>query len=178
MIINKTTSDSALTSTLYLFDAIGKPITGVSEFNTSTFEATLSVGGASTAADFKFYVADATEAESVVSTLQAIVGVEPQEGEIYPPFHVEVKPAGKTKKAMDDADTAPVEVLKVHCSVGTVLVQCSNCSTYFIVFTGPRGALWTGEQTNPTDKWLTATQLDPGNITCDNCGEGVVYSTD
>ncbi len=165
MVINKTTSDALLVSSLRIFGSNKKPITGATEFDTDTMQVTLSVGGPETAGNFQFYAASDQE----VSDLVALLEVESE----YLLLHISKKTTGLAKKAMDDADNGSEELLVQVDSCGPALMQCTNCGTHFILFVTSNKEVWSTTRTNPTDKWLTATQMDPDNITCDNCSNDV-----
>lgn len=170
MIINKTTSDATLVASLRLFTANNKTISGVQEFDTSTLSASLTAGGSVTAADFNFYIDDPTQGDVIVPLLEA----EPDGEDLV--YRIKVKTSSQPKKAMDDSDTAPEEQL-VKLGRGTVhLVKCTNCDTLFLIFE-VGGKLYSGAMANPADKWMTATELDPDNLTCDNCSEKVVVGS-
>jgi len=167
MIINKATSDSVLVSALRLFDGDNKTIGGVSEFNTDTMEGTLSAGGTVTATSFEFHISGPEVGDSLVPLLEA----EPNGEDLL--FHIKVKPTGRPKKAMDDADTAPTERLIQQAMGAVYLVKCTNCSTTFVLFEGG-DQFWSVEKANASDKLMTATLLDSDGLVCDNCAEPVV----
>lgn len=165
MIINKDTSDAALVNSLVIKGSGGPFLTNVEEFDTSTLEATFVGGGTETAQWFWFDPAD----ETVHETLEGLVPAESLElariqAPNYSPGH----------KAMVSADTSPTHHHQILGPAVPLLVQCSNCSTMFVVYRTDDGKIYETERANAADKHLTATEIvDPGTYTCDNCSETV-----
>lgn len=163
MVINKDTAHTVVSSSLRIFDISGKVLGNVTSFDTNTMEVTLSNGGSVTANDFLFYVDSSDDA----SVLEGLL-----EGSLLP--KIVNRGSGLPKRALDPEDTSPEHLLVRKGGCEPMLVQCTNCSTYFVMISAS-GDLWSTTRSDASDKWLTATKLDKDSIVCDNCGEAVVY---
>jgi len=163
MLINKTTSDALLVDSLVVLDSNGKPIKNVTEFDTDTRSASLSVGGPVTATSFCFVTSEGDRDALIAllsSDLQFLVSI----GKKFSP-----------KKAMDDT-ASPDDFLVINTfrhPLRPVVAQCTNCSTRFLVHIDQDDNLWDANKINPTDAFNTLTQVSASGLTCDNCSESV-----
>jgi hypothetical protein len=168
MIINKATSDNALVGSLVLLAADGSYITSVTEFDTTTWEATLSPSGSATVDKFWFAPSDTITPQDIGEAIEA------EEENSF--LHLEIRRGQKFagKRAMDDTDTSPSDSHRVLGEVKPYLVQCSNCATLFIVYIAQDDKVYETKRANASDKHLTATEIaDPENYTCDSCANAV-----
>lgn len=165
MVINKTTSNALLVSTLVVYDSTGKPVKDVTEFDTDTLKATLGVGGPVTAGSFMFMATSDEDLASLYGLLDS--ALEPHvtmSGKKY-----------KAKKAMSDIVT-PDDYLTFNAFNSPLqlhIATCTNCSTKFLLFLDGDGELWTGEKVGGGDTFQTLTQVDETGLTCDSCSNNV-----
>jgi len=164
MIINKETADTVLLNSLRIFDSSGKVIVNVKSLDTDTLAVSLNSGESVTANDFSFYVYNYEDASALESVL---------EEDLLP--RVIKRGSGLPRKSLDSEDTSPEHLLITKGGCEPVLVQCTNCSTHFMMIRGGDGSLWSTTRSNSSDKWLTAEKLTKDAIACDNCGEPVVH---
>lgn len=188
MIINKSSSDEIWVNSLVVRDG-SSFLDNVTEFDTETMEATLLAGGPVTASQYWFAPEDEAQYQALVdaipvNTIEQIIDAD-AEGNPTDTAQITIKDfrllsrvrkPGKFhgKKAMDDSDTTPTDYHEVLSTVSPILVQCSNCSTKFIVYITPDNKVYETERVRVGDKHLTAIEItDPGNYTCDNCSNTV-----
>jgi len=166
MIVNKSTSDALLVSTLVVLDTNGKSIGKVTEFDTETKETTLEVGGPVTALSYLFCADTEEDQDTLIGMLDDItaLSVTVSGGKKY-----------KAKKSMDDS-VHPDDYLVFNTHATTLqmyIATCTNCSTNFLIFMADEGNIWNGEKVGGGDTFQTMTQLDETGLTCDNCTNAV-----
>jgi hypothetical protein len=181
MIINKTTSDALLVNSLVVRGTTGGYLTGVTEFDTDTMEATVS-GSPEDASSYWFSASSEEDMGSLLALIPDVDEDVPVDGGGTETIQAKdgaaqhIRPPGKFtgKKAMDDTDTSPSDYHEIISLLVPVLVECSNCSTHFIVYLTDDEKVYETERANASDKYLTATEIvDPGSYACDNCSNTV-----
>ena len=160
MIINKNTSDAKLVQYLVVTTDTGKPITNVLEFDTTTLIAELNGGGSSAGANYWFDVGVEADADY----LRGLLGAEDPERVLF-------GTKKNTKKAMA-ASTLPDDVLQVKADITLMGCICSNCATMFVAGVGGN-KVYKLYKPNAADVLFTLTELDAGDMVCDNCGQPV-----
>ncbi len=161
MIINKTTSDALLVASLVVNDNNGKPLKNVTEYDTDTRVATLSAGGPATGTSFSFAVGS----EDDFVSLTAMLSADLKTLVAYTKSH-------GAKKAMDDV-VSPDDYLVFRGILTQQMVECTNCSTRFLIHVDDEGDLWSTNKPQAPDVFETLTSVDDASLTCDNCSNDV-----
>lgn len=164
MIIDKNTSDALLVNSIRVFGNDGKPLVKIKLFDTSSLVATKHDDQTEVCIDFGFFI-NHVDKEAV----DALVGAELVNKVI--PGHKTAHGFGPSSMVYEETD--PDHLLTIESQLKPILLKCSSCETYFVVFLDREGGLWSTVRTNPADKHLTATELDKSSLTCDNCSNDV-----
>ncbi len=165
MIINKTTSNTLLVSTLVVTGVNNEPVKNVTEFNTDTLETTLEVGGMLTATSFMFVATNVTDESNLHGLLNE---------DLVPRIVMNDKEY-RVKKAMDNV-SSPDNYLMFRSFIPTlriVVATCTNCNTKFLLYIDEAGELWVANKINAGDTFETLTQVNETGLTCDNCNVDV-----
>jgi hypothetical protein len=161
MIINKSTSDQVLVSSLSISSPSGYPEVKVQEFNTDTKVLTDSAGATRTAGSFCFYF-DTDEEYGQLSS-------------VLPEALLSYRAAGKFKEVLsmvwEQGDPSFV-LLNLGVLLPT-LVCCSNCQQRYLVYRDQAGGVWSVARATPSDKHQAATPISLSEVACDSCADKV-----